>query len=103
MNPSPQTKEFLFLLLAIVIGALAGLGTLGFVFVSTYIQYRDHPELYGVQLKWEVLVLLGVVELLELEELEAAPDEELLVVLIGLPLGELIFQGTGGELLCYIW
>ena len=30
-EPEPQTKEFLFLLLAIVIGALAGVGTLGFL------------------------------------------------------------------------
>ena len=31
MNLSNHTKEFLFLLLAIFIGALAGVGTLGFL------------------------------------------------------------------------
>jgi CIC family chloride channel protein len=43
MNPSPQTKEFLFLLLAIVIGALAGVGTLGFLSLIEVGQWGTWP------------------------------------------------------------
>ena len=43
MNPSPQTKEFLFLLLAIVIGALAGVGTLGFLALIQVGQWGAWP------------------------------------------------------------
>lgn len=43
MNPSPQTKEFLFLLLAIVIGALAGVGTLGYLALIEIGQWGTWP------------------------------------------------------------
>jgi chloride channel protein, CIC family len=43
MNPSPATKEFLFLILAIVIGALAGLGTLGFLALIQVGQWGAWP------------------------------------------------------------
>jgi CIC family chloride channel protein len=43
MNLSPQTKEFLFLLLAILIGGLAGVGTLGFLALIEVIQWGAWP------------------------------------------------------------
>jgi CIC family chloride channel protein len=43
MNPSPQTKELLFLLLAIVIGALAGVGTLGYLALIQVGQWGTWP------------------------------------------------------------
>jgi chloride channel protein, CIC family len=43
MNPSPQTKEFLFLLMAIVIGALAGVGTLGYLALIEVGQWGTWP------------------------------------------------------------
>jgi CIC family chloride channel protein len=43
MNLSPQTKEVLFLLLAIVIGALAGVGTLGFLALIQVGQWGAWP------------------------------------------------------------
>ncbi len=44
MNLKPQTKEFLFLLLAIVIGALAALGTMGFLALIEVGQWVAWPE-----------------------------------------------------------
>jgi CIC family chloride channel protein len=42
-NLSPQSREFLFLLLAIVMGALAGMGTLGFLALIEVGQWGAWP------------------------------------------------------------